>query len=191
MQAEAMELPEVNTGRLILRREQNSHFNTRLRGPEWWSSSFLLLYSPVFILFGFQQVCFHCSSLASNAHNAIFGKYNHFCFLSVNNWRPLIAVPPFQTVLRRCLPPLLKELGWSLMKRSLPNVRSLRSHSALLTWQSNSGSASNFSIVMWCFSVDRAGTLLKRSYFGWIRCLFVIKRCFKWFDQCCLHRLRK
>lgn len=33
IQAEAMGLPEANTGRLILRRGQNSHFNTRLRGP--------------------------------------------------------------------------------------------------------------------------------------------------------------
>lgn len=34
IQAEALGLPEANTGSLILRRGQNSHFTTRLRGPE-------------------------------------------------------------------------------------------------------------------------------------------------------------
>lgn len=40
---------------------------------------------PVFILFGFQQVYFHCNPLASNAHHTIFGKHTHFDFLPLND----------------------------------------------------------------------------------------------------------
>lgn len=76
-----MGLPEVNTGRLILRRGENSHFNTRLM---------MVIFLPSFVLPGvhliwFSTGLFPLQPLASNAHSAIFGKYTHFCFLSVSD----------------------------------------------------------------------------------------------------------
>lgn len=112
--------------------------------------------------------------------------------LPICEWqRALIAVPLFQTVLRRFLPPLLKELGWSLMKNSLPSVQSRLNHSVL------SIEPTNYDVCFQLFYchlmlVCRSGwDTFKRSYFGRIRWLVVIKKCFKWFSQGCLHGLRK
>lgn len=116
----------------------------------------------------------------------------HSFLLPICEWRrALITVPLFQTVLRRFFPPLLKELGWSLMRNSLPNVQSLLNHSALSIYQSNYDvhfQLFYLHLMLVCWS---GWDTLKRSYFGEIRCLPVIKKCFTWFSQGCLHGLRK
>lgn len=93
IQAEAMGLPEANTGRLILRRGQNSHFNTRLRGPSDGHlpsffctprcSSYLVFNRFISIAAqGFQRP-------NTQPIMPVYGEHTGFCFLSLRTYTSL------------------------------------------------------------------------------------------------------
>lgn len=156
----------------------------------------MVIFLPSFVLPGVHLIWFSTSlfplQLSRFQHpQCLIWQLYLFLLPSCERWRALIAVPPFQTVLRRL--PLLCWKTWDekrLMKNSLPNVQSLLNHSALSIAQSNYEvcfQLFSHHLMLVCWS---SWDTFKSSYFGRIRCLVVIK-CFKWFSQGCLHGLKK
>ena len=155
----------------------------------------MVIFLPPFVLPGVHLIWFSTGlfplQLSSFQHpQCLIWQLHLFQLPICGRWRALIAVPPFQTVLRRLHPHPAERLGIKPDEKFFAKCSIIAKSFCSFIAQSNYEvcfQLFSHHLMLVCWS---SWDTFKRSYFGRIRCLVVIK-CFKWFSQGCLHGLKK